>query len=54
MFRALIASLFRLKKPINMFERMEITESIYEGVVTPSYKKLLGQKTTILESLGKL
>ena len=22
-----------------MFERMEITESIYEGVVTPSYKK---------------
>ena len=22
-----------------MFERMEISESIYEGVVTPSYKK---------------
>ena len=22
-----------------MFERMEIPESIYEGVVTPSYKK---------------
>ena len=22
-----------------MFERMEITESIYEGVVEPSYKK---------------
>ena len=24
---------------INMFERMEIAESIYEGVVEPSYKK---------------
>ena len=27
------------KKDVNMFERMEIAESIYEGVVTPSYKK---------------
>ena len=25
------------KKAVNMFERMEIYESIYEGVVTPSY-----------------
>ena len=25
------------KKAVNMFERMEITEIIYEGVVTPSY-----------------
>ena len=25
------------KKAVNMFERMEIAESIYEGVVTPSY-----------------
>ena len=27
------------KKAVNMFERMEIAESIYEGVVKPSYKK---------------
>ena len=25
------------KKYVNMFERMETTESIYEGVVEPSY-----------------
>ena len=25
------------KNSLNMFERMEIAESIYEGVVTPSY-----------------
>ena len=34
-----------------MFERMEISESIYEGVVTPSYKKLLGYKPTVLDSV---
>ena len=28
-----------LKKAVNMFERMEIADSIYEGVVEPSYKK---------------
>ena len=27
------------KKAVNMFERMEIADSIYEGVVEPSYKK---------------
>ena len=27
------------KKDVNMFERMEITESIYEVVVEPFYKK---------------
>ena len=27
------------KKSVNMFENMEIAESIYEGVVKPSYKK---------------
>ena len=27
------------KKYLNMFERMEVMESIYEGVVEPSYKK---------------
>ena len=25
------------KRVVNMFERMEIAESIYEGVVEPSY-----------------
>ena len=36
-----------------MFERIEIADSIYEGVVTPSYnKKLLGHKPTILYSVG--
>ena len=35
-----------------MFEHMEIAEIIYEGVVTPSYKKTIGQKTTIMNSLG--
>ena len=28
-----------LKESANMSERMEIEESIYEGVVEPSYKK---------------
>ena len=28
-----------LKKAVNMFERMEIAESIYKGVVEPSYFK---------------
>ena len=27
------------KKAVNMFEHMEIAESIYKGVVEPSYKK---------------
>ena len=27
------------KKSVNMFERMDIAESIYEGVVESSYKK---------------
>ena len=26
-------------KSVNMFEIMEITESVYKGVVEPSYKK---------------
>ena len=40
------------KKAVNMFERMEIGKSIYEVVVTPSYKKLLGQKPNVLDSVG--
>ena len=35
-----------------MFEHMEISERIYEGVVPPSYKKILGKKPTILDSVG--
>ena len=35
-----------------MFERMEIAESIYEDVVTPYYKKLLGNNPPVLDSLG--
>ena len=30
------------KKAINMFECTEIAESIYEGIVEPSYKNLPG------------
>ena len=35
-----------------MFDRMEIAEIVYEGVVKLSYKKLLDQKSTILDSAG--
>ena len=35
-----------------MFESMEITESIYEGVVEPSYKNLLGQTPTGMVTAG--
>ena len=38
-FRNIIAGLFRLKKSMNMFERMIIAEIIYEGVVKSSYLK---------------
>ena len=37
-----------------MFESIEIVESIYEGVVKPSYKKLPGKKTTVLDSVEKI
>ena len=36
-----------------MFERIEIKESIHEGVVEPSYKNLLGHIATMLVSAGK-
>ena len=36
-----------------MFERMDIYESIYEGVVETYYKKLLGQTPTVLVTSGK-
>ena len=51
MFRVLMLRIFQ-KKAVNMFECMEISESTYNGVVTPSYKKLLGQNPTVLESVG--
>ena len=35
-------------KAVNMFERMEISEYIYEGVVEPSYKNPPGQIPTVL------
>ena len=34
-YRVLIVNLF--KRTVNIFERMEIAEYIYEGVVEPSY-----------------
>ena len=34
-----------------MFEHMVIYEGVYEGVVTHSYKKLLGQTPIIMESV---
>ena len=37
-----------------MFERMEIVESIYEGVVTPFYEKILRKNLTALDSVGKI
>ena len=43
-----------LKKYAKMFVRMEIAEIIYEGVVTPSYKKLLGKNPNVLYSVGKI
>ena len=36
-----------------MFERMEISEYIYEGVVEPSYKNQLGKIPPILVTAGK-
>ena len=35
-----------------MFERMEISESIYGGVVEPSYKKLPEKTPTLLFTAG--
>ena len=35
-----------------MFERMEISEIIYKRVLTPSYKKPLGQNPDVLDSVG--
>ena len=37
-----------------MFERTEIAESIYEGVVEPSYKELIIQIPILIASTGRL
>ena len=35
-----------------MFEIMDIAESIWEGVVEPSYKEPLGKMPTVLVTAG--
>ena len=40
------------EKDVNMFEPMEIAESIYEGVVEPSNKKLKGRIPPVLVTEG--
>ena len=42
------------KKSVNIFERMEIADSIYKGVVEPSYKKLLVKMPYVLFTAGKI
>ena len=39
MCRYLVVNPLLLKASVNIFERMEIAEYIYEGVLEPSYKK---------------
>ena len=39
MYRVFDCGTISFKKDVNIFERMEIAESIYEGVVSPSYIK---------------
>ena len=41
------------KKVVNMFKRMEIAESIYEGVVEPSYKNIPRKTPIVLFTEGK-
>ena len=43
-----------LKKAVNMFDRMEIDESIYKVVVEPSYKNLHGHTPTVLITAVKI
>ena len=42
------------KKYVNMFERIEISKSIYEGVVEPSYKNPPWNMPTVLVTAGKI
>ena len=41
-------------KAVNMFEKMEISDSIYKGVVEPSYKNVPGHMPTVLVTEGIL
>ena len=41
------------KKSVNMFERIEIADTVYEVSVKPSYKKLLDKMITVLVTSGK-
>ena len=40
------------KNDVNMFEFMDIVEYIFEGVVEPYYKKLIGQIPNVLVTSG--
>ena len=42
------------KKAVNIFERIGIDESIYKGVVEPSYKNPPGHTPTVLVTSGKI
>ena len=42
-----------LKKSVNMFEHMEISETMYEGVVEPSDKNLLRNMKTVMVTVEK-
>ena len=53
MCRVLILNILLLKST-NIFERMEIAEYIYEGVVEPSYKNLLGKMPSVLVTAVKI
>ena len=52
MCRVLTSNLL-LKKTFNMFECMDIVEYVYESVVEPSYKKILGHMPPVLVTARK-
>ena len=41
------------KKSVNMFERIEIADTVCEVAVKPYYKKLLEKMMTVLVTSGK-
>ena len=45
--------IYTLKKPVDMFEHMEITESIYNDVVEPLYKNPLEKMITFMVTASK-
>ena len=44
---------YYLLKPVNIFEYVEIAETIYESVVEPSLKYILNQMLTVMVTAGK-